>query len=132
MSTLIAVPDELVEQVRSVAAVQALDDFFIDAARRQVRQIRARQLSQEFERNQERRTPAQVYASLSEDALVFESKYGRSTEQYLSEFESGRLDEDANDWNAFYRWRTLAYGLKRLEQEYGFTRKAYSDDGGTD
>lgn len=123
MSTLIAVPDELVAQVRSVAAVQALDDFFIDAAHRQVRQIRARQLRQEYERSQERRTPAQVYAALSEDALAFESKYGHSTEQFLSEFESGWLDEDADDWNAFYRWRTLAYGLKRLEQEYGFTRK---------
>lgn len=132
MSTLITVPDELVEQVRSVAAVETLDDFFIDAARRQVRQIRARQLRQEYERSQGRRTPAQVYASLSADAFAFESKYRRSTEQFLSEFESGQLDEDADDWNAFYRWRSLAYGLKRLEQEYGFTREAYSHDGGTD
>lgn len=127
MSTLITVPEELVEQVRSVAAVQEVDDFFIDAARRQVRQIRALQLRLEYERSPERRTPAQVYASLLADVLAFEAKYGRPTEQFLADFESGLLDEDADDWNAFYRWRAVGYALKRMEAEHGFTRENLSN-----
>ena len=30
----------------------------------------------------------------------------------------------APDWVAFYRWRTLAYGLRHLEKEHGFKREA--------
>ena len=123
MSTLIAVPDELVDQVKSVAHVDGLEAFFIDAARRQVRQIRARQMRQEYAAAHTPLSPRQVYQNLLEGVVAFESKYGLSSEQFLNDFEAGLLDEDREDWNAFYRWRTLAYGLKRLESEYGFTRE---------
>lgn len=123
MSTLIAFPDELVEQVKTVAHVDGLEEFFIEAARRQVRQIRARQMRQEYAATHTPLSPRQVYQNLLEGAMAFESKYGLSSEQFLSDFETGLLDEDGDDWNAFYHWRTLAYGLKRLENEYGFTRE---------
>jgi len=122
MSTLIAVPDELVDQVKSVVHADGLEEFFIDAARRQVRQIRARQMRQEYAATHSPLSPRQVYQNLLEGVVAFESKYGFSSEQFLADFETGLLDEDRDDWNAFYRWRTLAYGLKRLENEYGFTR----------
>jgi len=60
---MIAIPDELVEQVKSVARTEALEKFFINAARKQVR---------------------------------------------------------------VYRWRTMAYGLRRMEKEYDFKREAQS------
>lgn len=123
MSTLIAFPDELVEQVKTVAQADGLEAFFIDAARRQVRQIRARHMRQEYAATRKPLSPRQVYQNFLEGVVAFEAKYGLSSEQFLSDFETGLLDEDGDDWNAFYRWRTLAYGLKRLEREYGFTRE---------
>ena len=75
-----------------------------------------------YERAHEHRTPRQVYESTWAQVRGFETKYGLPSEQFLQEFESGRLDEDANDWVAFYRWRTLAYGLRHLEKEYGYGR----------
>lgn len=123
MSTLIAFPDELVEQVKAVAQTDGLEAFFIDAARRQVRQIRARQLRQEYAATHNPLSPRQIYENLLEGVVAFEAKYGFSSQQFLHDFETGLLDEDSDDWNAFYRWRTLAHGLMRLESEYGFTRE---------
>lgn len=123
MSTMIAIPDELVEQVKSVTGMK-LEQFLIDAARRQVRQIRARQLREEYERTHRRLTPRQVYERTQAQVAAFELKYKLSSDQFLRDFEAGVIDEDRDDWAAFYRWRTMAYGLRRMEKEYGFTRKA--------
>jgi len=128
MSTIIAIPDELVEQVRSVAHTEALEKFFNSAARRQVREIRARRLRQEYEHTHQRLTPRQVYARTLTEVVAFETQYGLSSDQFLQDFEAGVLDEDRNDWVAFYRWRTMAHGLRRLEREYGFQREAQSGD----
>lgn len=124
MSTMITIPDELVEQIKSIARTEPLDQFLIDAARKQVREIRARQLREEYERAQRRQTPRQIYEQTLAQVVEFETKYACSSEQFLQDFESGALDEDPGDWIAFYRWRTLAYGLRRMEQEYHFTREA--------
>ncbi len=126
MSTLIAVPDELVDQVKSVVHTNAVEEFFIAAARKQVRQIRARQLRDEHARTHQPLTPREVYARMLGGVIAFETKYGLSSEQFLLDFEAGLLDEDPEDWGAFYRWRTMAYGLRRIEKEYGFTREAHS------
>jgi len=128
MSKMIAIPDELVEQVKSVARTEVLEKFFIDAARRQVRDIRARRLRQEYERIHRHLTPHQVYARMLTGVVAFEAQYGLSSDQFLQDFETGVLDEDRNDWVAFYRWRTMAYGLRRMEREYGFRREAQSGD----
>ncbi|MBA4379441.1 MAG: hypothetical protein C0393_01920 [Anaerolinea sp.] len=126
MSTMIAIPDELVEQVKSVARTEALEKFFINAARKQVREIRARQLREEYERTHRRLTPHQVYERTLAGVVAFELKYGLSSDQFLRDFEAGVIDEDRDDWGAFYRWRTMAYGLRRIEKEYGFKREAQS------
>jgi len=123
MPTTIAIPDELVEQVKSVTGMK-LDQFLIDAAHRQVRQIRARQLQAEYERTHRRLTPRQVYERTQAQIVAFELKYKLSSDQFLQDFEAGVIDEDRDDWVAFYRWRTMAYGLRRMEKEYGFTREA--------
>jgi len=129
MSTMIAIPDELVEQVRSVTRMD-LDQFLVNAARKQVRQIRARQLREEYERTHLRLTPRQVYERTLATVVAFELKYGLSSDQFLRDFEAGVIDEDRNDWVAFYRWRTMAYGLRRMEKEYGFARKAHGNASG--
>jgi len=128
MSTLIAIPDELVEQVKSVAQVEAVEKFFINAARKQVREIRARQLRKEYDSTHRRLTPSEVYVGMLSDVVAFETQYGLSSDQFLDDFESGLLEEDSSDWVAFYRWRTMAHGLRRMEQEYGFTREAQARD----
>ncbi|HRJ40523.1 MAG: hypothetical protein KJZ86_02135 [Caldilineaceae bacterium] len=124
MSTMIAVPDELVEQVKAVAHPEALEQFFISAARKQVRQIRSRQLREEYARTEQRLSPRQVYTKMLAGVIAFETQYGLSSDQFLQDFETGILNEDPKDWVGFYRWRTLAHGLRRLEKEYGFTREA--------
>ncbi len=123
MSTLIAVPDELIEQVKLVAQTEALETFFIDAARRQVRVIRARHLREEYNRTHRRLSPRQVYARTLADVVAYENQYGLSSDQFLQDFEDGTLDEDRSDWTGFYRWRTMVYGLRRMEKEYEFTRE---------
>ncbi len=130
MATMIAIPDELVEKVKSVAHTEALEKFFIDAALRQVRAIRARQLRQEYERTHRRLTPRQVYERTLAGVIVFERKYGIMSDQFLRDFESGGIDEDPDDWVAFYRWRTMAYGLRHMEKEYGFKRESHSSGNG--
>lgn len=124
MSMMIAVPDELVEQVRLVARSEAVEKFFINAARKQVRELRARRLSVEYERTHQRLLPRQVYAETLAGVVAFEAKYGLMSDQFLQDFEAGVLDEDRTDWVAFYRWRTLAHSLRRMEREYGFNREA--------
>ncbi len=123
MSIMVAVPDELVEQVKSVSRMQ-LDQFLIHAVRKQVRQIRALQVREEYEYTHRRLTPRQVYEQMLAGVVAFETQYGLSSDQFLREFEVGDLDEDPNDWGAFYRWRTMTYGLQRMEREYGFKREA--------
>lgn len=125
MSTIVAIPDELVEQVKSVTRMD-LDQFLISAARKQVRQLRAHQLRQEYERTHRRLTPRQVYDRTLSDVVAFELKYNMSSDQFLKDFEAGLIDEDRNDWVAFYRWRTLAFSLKQMEKNYGFTREPQS------
>jgi len=128
MPTIIAVPDELVEQVKSVSHTE-LDQFVINAARKAVRQIRARQLREEYERTRRRRTPPEIYESTLAEVVAFETKYKLSSDQFLQDFEAGVIDEDPNDWVALYRWRTMAYGLRHMEKEYGFKRGGKADDG---
>lgn len=125
MSTMIAIPDELVEQVKSVTGMK-LEQFLIVAARRQVRQIRACQLRAEYERTCQRLTPRHIYERDQAQIAAFELKYGLASDQFLQDFEAGVIDEDRGDWTAFYRWRTMAYGLRRMEKEYGFTREGQS------
>lgn len=78
MSTMIAIPDELVEQVKSVTGME-LDKFLINAARKQVREIRARQLREEYERTHRRLTPRQVYERTLVGVVAFELKYPTSS-----------------------------------------------------
>ncbi len=127
MSIMVAIPDELVEQVKSVTEMD-VDRFLIDAARKQVRQLCALQFRQEYEaqiqaQTHRRLTPREVYERTLSDVVNLERKYNMSSEQFLRDFEAGAMDEDRGDWVAFYRWRTLAYGLRKMEQEYGFTRE---------
>ncbi len=122
MSTLVAIPDELVEQVKSVAIME-LDQFLIKAAHKELRQIRARQLRDQYERTHRRLTPRQIYESILAQIVALESRYGLSSDQFLQDFEAGRIDEDCDDWGAFYRWRTMTYGLQRMERECGFKRE---------
>lgn len=129
MSTMIAIPDELAEQVKSVTVME-LDQFLINAARRELRQIRARQLREEYERTHRRLSPRQVYERTLAQVVAFETKYGLSSDQFLQDFEAGVIEEDPNDWVAFYRWRTMAFGLRRIEKEYGFMREAQSSGNG--
>lgn len=124
MSTTIAIPDELVEEVKSVSHVEILEKFFIDAARKQVRSIRARQLRQEYERTHRHLISREVYEKTLAKVIAFERQYGLASEQFLRDFEAGVIEEDPDDWVAFYRWRTMAYGLQRMEKEYGFKREA--------
>lgn len=126
MSVMIAIPDDLVQQVKSVTHTE-LDKFFINAARKEVRQIRARQLREEYERTHRHRTPREVYETTLTEVIALETKYHMPSDQFLQDFESGVIDEDPNDWMAFYRWRTLAYGLQHMEKEYGFKREAKAD-----
>jgi hypothetical protein len=119
----ITIPDELVEQVKSVTRME-LDRFFIHAVRKELRQIRARQLREEYERTHRRPIPHQVYEKTLAQVVAFETRYGLSSDQFLHDFEAGVIDEDPKDWVAFYRWRTLAYGLRHMEKEYGFKREA--------
>ncbi|GIL15953.1 MAG: hypothetical protein BroJett039_11260 [Chloroflexota bacterium] len=125
MSTIVALPDELVEQVKSVTAMD-LDQFLVNAVRKELRQLRAQRLRREYERTHARLTPSQVYERTLVDVVAFENKYKLSSDQFLRDFEAGVIDEDRDDWVAFYRWRTLAYGLRDMEKEYGFTREAQS------
>ncbi len=124
MSKTISIPDELVEQIKSVAHTEALEQFFIDAARKQVRAVCARQLRQEYDRIHLRLTPPQVYERTLAGLTAFERKYGLTSEQFLQDFETGNIDEAPDDWLTFYRWRTMAYSLQRMEREYGFNREA--------
>ncbi len=128
MPTIIAIPDELVEQVKSVSHAE-LDKFF-NAARKAVRQIRARQLREEYERTHRRRAPREVYERTLAEVVAFETKYKLPSDQFLRDFEAGVIDEDPNDWVAFYRWRTMAYGLQHMEKEHGFKRGVNADGGG--
>ena len=126
MPTIIAIPDELVEQVKSVSHAE-LDKFFINAARKAVRQIRARQLREEYERTHRHRAPREVYERTLAEVVAFETKYKLPSDQFLRDFEAGVMDEDPNDWVVFYRWRTMAYGLQHMEKEYGFKRGVKAD-----
>jgi len=130
MSTMIAVPDDLVEQVKSVTHTN-LDKFLISAARKEIRQIRARQLREEYERAHRRRLPREVYETTLAEVVAFETRYKLSSEQFLQDFEAGVMDEDSADWTAFYRWRAAAYGLRRMEKEYGFRREVKTGGGQT-
>jgi hypothetical protein len=131
MSKMIAIPDELFEQVESVSGMK-LDQFLINAARKEVRQIRARQMREEYERTHRRLNPRQVYETTLAGVVAFELKYKLSSDQFLRDFEAGAtespfgIEEDRDDWVAFYGWRTMAYGLRHMEKEYGFTREAQS------
>jgi hypothetical protein len=126
MSTLVTIPDKLAEEVKTVTTME-LDQFLITAAHKELRQIRARQLREEYERTHDHRTPHQVYERTVAQAIIFEAEYGLSSDQFLEKFEAGVIDEHQNDWVVFYRWRTIAYGLQRMEKEYGFTREMLSD-----
>lgn len=124
MSTMVAIPDELVEQVKSVTRMD-LDQFLINAARKQVRQLREEYEAQVRAQTHRRLTPRQVYDRTLADVVAFELKYKLSSDRFLRDFEAGVIDEDRSEWVAFYRWRTLAYGLRQMEKEYGFTRERF-------
>ncbi|MBK7202939.1 hypothetical protein [Candidatus Amarolinea dominans] len=81
-------------------------------------------IGEEYERTHRHRVPRQVYETTLTQVVAFETKYGLSSEQFLQDFEAGIIDEDPTDWVAFYRWRTMAYGLQHMEKEYGFQREA--------
>lgn len=80
MSTMIPVPDELVEQVRSVTGMK-LEQFLINAARKELRHAprRARQMREEYERTHRRLTPRQVYERTLAGVIAFERKYPTSS-----------------------------------------------------
>lgn len=126
MSTLVTIPDELVERVKSVAAME-IDQFLINAAHKELRQIQARQLRDEYERSHHHLTPRQIYQRTLAQVAAFETRYGLTSDQFLEDFEAGVVDEDRSDWVAFYRWRTMAYSLRRMEREYGFNREMHSN-----
>lgn len=97
MSTMVAIPDELVEQVKSVTRMD-LDQFLINAARKQVRQLRARQMREEYEaqvraQTHRRLTPRQVYDRTLADVVAFELKYKLSSDRFLQDFEAGVIDD---------------------------------------
>jgi hypothetical protein len=126
---MITIPDELVEHVKSVTPME-VETFFINAARKELRHLRARQLREEYERTHRHRTPQEVYEQTLAEIIAFETKYGVSSDQFLRDFETGVMDEDPTDWVAFYRWRTLVYGLRQMEHTYGLRREAKTDAGG--
>jgi hypothetical protein len=126
MSTVVAIPDELAEQVKTVTTME-LDQFLINAAQKELRQIRSRQLQEEYQRTHDDSTPREVYQRTLAQVNAFETQYGQSSDQFLQDFEAGVIDEDRSDWVAFYRWRTMAYALRRMEKEYDFKREMMSD-----
>lgn len=126
---MITIPDELVEHVKSVTHTE-LEIFFMNAVRKELRQRRARQVREEYERTHRHRTPRDVYEKTRAEIVACETKYGVSSGQFLRDFEAGVMDEDPSDWVAFYRWRTLVYGLRQMEGTYGFRREATADDSG--
>lgn len=124
MTTLIAIPDDLIERIKSeVSQSQTeIEKFFTEAAQKQLREVRARRLQQQ-ERPRTHRTPREVYDAALAQVSSYETKYKMPSLQFLQDFESGALDEDPNDWMAFYRWRGLAYSLISMEKRYGFRRE---------
>jgi len=130
MSVTITVPDELVEKVKTVVPQPDVEKFFVDAAQKQLREIMMARMQEEYRRAHEhlpRKTPREVYARLLKEVIAFESKYKMSSDKFLPDFESGAIDEDPNDWMAFYRWRGLAYSLISMEKRYGFRRGEHNE-----
>ena len=114
MPVMIAIPDELVVQVKSAAHAKELDKFVINAARKEVRHIRARQLREEYERTHRHRVPRQVYETTLTQVVAFETKYGLSSEQFLQDFEAAIIDDDPKDWVALYRWGRMTSLLQHM------------------
>lgn len=130
MATMISVPEDLVEQVRSlVAASQAeIEKFFAEAARKRLREIKAKQAEAEYYQTHARLSPRQVFERSLKEVLALETKYGMSSEEFIRGFEAGEIDEDPDDPIIFYHWRTLHYGLQHMEKEFGFQREMILDE----
>ena len=126
MSVTITIPDDLIEIIKTqVTATPAeIEQFFVDAARNYLRELRAKQLHEAYERAHAAKLLREVYRQTITEIKSFESKYHMSSEQFLKAFESGAVDEDPDDWMAFYRWRNLVYSLRRMEEKYGLTPEA--------
>jgi hypothetical protein len=126
MSVTITVPDELIEKVKTVVPQPDIEKFFVDAAQKQLREIMMLRMQEEYRRTHShlpRKTPREVYERLLKEVIAFETKYKMSSDQFLPNFESGAIDEDSNDWLAFYRWRTRAYSLRDMEKTFGLKRE---------
>ncbi len=126
MSITITIPDELIEKVKTVVPQPDIEKFFVDAAQKQLREIMMLRMREEYRRTHAhlpRKTPREVYDAALAKVIVYETKYKMPSVQFLQDFESGAIDEDPDDWMAFYRWRGLAYSLISMEQRFGFRRK---------
>jgi hypothetical protein len=122
MSVTITVPDELIEKVKTVVPQPDIEKFFVDAAQKQLREIMMLRVQEEYRRanaHLPRKTPREVYERLLKEVIAFETKYKMSSDHFLPNFESGAIDEDPDDWMAFYRWRGKAYSLRSMEKTYG-------------
>lgn len=126
MATMIAIPDELVQQVKSVVTTSQaeVEKFFVEAARKRLREIRAKQMEAEYHRTHARLSPRQVYNKMLAEIAEYETKYHMPTDRFVGDFESGIIEDDPFD---YYKWRGAYYTLRSVEAKHGFRREVVAD-----
>lgn len=126
MATMISVPEDLVEQVRSlVATSQAeIETFFAEAARKRLREIKAKQAEAEYYKTHARLSPRQVYKKLLAEIAGYEAKYQMPTEKFVRDFEAGAITDDPFD---YYKWRGAYHILRSMEEKHRFKREVMAD-----
>lgn len=113
-------PGELIAQIKAqVSPTQSeLEKFFAEAAQKQLRDMRAKRLQEEYEATHARRSPREMYEVVVAQVAQFEKKYGMASDQFLRRYKSGEIQERDDNWQDLQEWRFAYLGLLRMEEKY--------------
>lgn len=118
-------PGELVERIKhEVSPSQPeMERFFIEAARKQLRELRIKQLRAEYDTANTRRSPREVYDATRARVAGFEKKHGMDSDEFMKRYRSGEIQERDDNWEDLQEWRFAYLGLLRLEEKLNVQRE---------
>ena len=118
-SITLRLPGELVERIKhQVSPSQPeMERFFIEAARRQLRELRIKQLREEYGATNTRRSPREVHEATRARVEGFEKKHGMTSAEFMRRYKSGEIQEREDNWEEWQEWRFAYLSLLRLEEK---------------